>query len=144
MDRRKHPLKMRMWIAFLLMMTLAPLAGAQMNYELTSPYLTYTKLEESEAMPMLIDVLGGETLPEDAQVIGGEDTGIAPGSGHAQPVVFPIHRGEIAHADEIAPVGGHAPEGKDAVVPVVRLDPLVAIPADIVGPKGRILQIEVV
>jgi len=73
MDRRKHPLKMRMWIAFLLMMTLAPLAGAQMNYELTSPYLTYTKLEESEAMPMLIDVLGGETLPEDAQVIGGED-----------------------------------------------------------------------
>ena len=64
---------MRMWIAFLLMMTLAPLAGAQMNYELTSPYLTYTKLEESEAMPMLIDVLGGETLPEDAQVIGGED-----------------------------------------------------------------------
>ena len=59
-------------IAFLLMTTLAASCAAQMNYDLPSDHLTYTKLDESEAFE-LIDVLGGETLPADEQVIGGAD-----------------------------------------------------------------------
>ena len=74
----------------------------------------------------------------------GEDALVAPGGRYAQPVVFPVYRGEIAHADEIAPIRSHPPEGEDAVVSVVRLDPLVTGPADVVGPKGRGLQIEMV
>jgi len=65
-------LKHRILIAFLLMTTLAASCAAQMNYDLPSDHLTYTKLEESEAFE-LIDVLGGETLPADEQVIGGAD-----------------------------------------------------------------------
>lgn len=57
--------------AFLLMITLAATCAAQMNYDLISPYLIYTKLDESE-VPVLIDVLNGETAP-DAQIIGGAD-----------------------------------------------------------------------
>ena len=57
--------------AFLLMITLAATCAAQMNYDLISPYLIYTKRDESE-VPVLIDVLNGETAP-DAQIIGGAD-----------------------------------------------------------------------
>lgn len=48
---------------FLLLMMTAAAAAAEMNYEITSPYLRYTKLEESEVMP----ILGGSA------VIGGAD-----------------------------------------------------------------------
>lgn len=48
---------------FLLLMMTAAAAAAEMNYEITSPYLRYTELEESEAMP----ILGGSA------VIGGAD-----------------------------------------------------------------------
>ncbi len=44
----------RVAFAFLLMMTLAAVAAAQMNYELSSPYITYEQIEES-GMPELID-----------------------------------------------------------------------------------------
>jgi len=68
-------LKKRILIAFLLMMTLAAGCAAQMNYDLQNPNLTYTPLDQSEAMPVLIDVLAGEEVPEDASaaVIGGAD-----------------------------------------------------------------------
>ncbi|MGN0772298.1 MAG: CapA family protein [Candidatus Ventricola sp.] len=63
-------------IAFLLMTTLlAGTACAQMNYDLTNPYLTYAPLDESEAMPVLVDVLDQATDPDEASVaiIGGAD-----------------------------------------------------------------------
>ena len=68
-------MKKRILIAFLLMMTLAAGCAAQMNYDLQNPNLTYTPLDQSEAMPVLIDVLAGEEVPEDASaaVIGGAD-----------------------------------------------------------------------
>ncbi len=56
-------MKTRILTVFVLMMTLAAACGAQMNYDI-SPYLTYEKLDGGESMPQLIDVLGGETLPE--------------------------------------------------------------------------------
>ena len=45
-------------LSFLLMITLAATGAAQMNYELASPYLTYSKTEDSD-IPVLI-----ETTPE--------------------------------------------------------------------------------
>ena len=68
-------MKKRILIAFLLMMTLAAGCAAQMNYDLQNPNLTYTPLDQSEAMPVLVDVLAGEEVPEDASaaVIGGAD-----------------------------------------------------------------------
>lgn len=48
---------------FLLLMMTAATAAAQMNYDLTSPYIVYTRLDEREAMP----VLGGSA------VIGGAE-----------------------------------------------------------------------
>ena len=45
-------------LSFLLMITLAATGAAQMNYELTSPYLTYSKTEDGD-IPVLI-----ETTPE--------------------------------------------------------------------------------
>ena len=66
-------MKKKIWIAFLLMMTLAAGCAAQMNYDLNNPNVQYTPLDASEAMPVLIDVLGGEELPEDAAIIGGAD-----------------------------------------------------------------------
>ena len=66
-------MKKRILIAFLLMMTLAAGSAAQMNYDLKNPNLTYTPLDQSAAMPVLIDVLGGGELPEDAAIIGGAD-----------------------------------------------------------------------
>jgi len=56
----------RMLTAFLLMMLLAAPCCAQMNYDLPSDHLTYTKLDESEAF-VLIDTLGGDALPENAE-----------------------------------------------------------------------------
>ena len=44
----------RLALAFLLMMMLAAAAAAQMNYEITSPYITYIKTEDGD-MPALID-----------------------------------------------------------------------------------------
>ena len=69
-------MKRRTLIAFLLMTSL--LAGnalAQMNYDLTNPNLRYEKLDESEAMPVLIDVLDEATDPDEASmgIIGGAD-----------------------------------------------------------------------
>lgn len=67
-------MKRKTLIAFLLMMTL--LAGgacAQMNYDLTNPNLRYEKLDEDEAMPVLIDVLDEAIDPEDVGIIGGAD-----------------------------------------------------------------------
>ena len=72
----ERTLKKGILIAFLLMTTLlAGAACAQMNYELTNPYLTYEKLSEDEAMPVLVDVLDQATDPDDASaaVIGGAD-----------------------------------------------------------------------
>ncbi|MBR5560499.1 MAG: CapA family protein [Clostridia bacterium] len=57
-------MKKRVLIAFLLMMTLAAGCAAQMNYDLNNPNVHYTPLDASEAMPVLVDVLGGEQLPE--------------------------------------------------------------------------------
>ena len=72
----ERTLKKGILIAFLLMTTLlAGAACAQMTYELTNPYLTYEKLSEDEAMPVLVDVLDQATDPDDASaaVIGGAD-----------------------------------------------------------------------
>ena len=72
----ERTLKKGILIAFLLMTTLlAGAACAQMNYDLTNPYLTYAPLEESEAMPVLVDVLDQATDPDEASVaiIGGAD-----------------------------------------------------------------------
>lgn len=55
-------MKRAVWVFLLLMMSAAA-AAAQMNYDLTSPYIVYTQLDEREAMP----VLGGSA------VIGGAD-----------------------------------------------------------------------
>ncbi len=68
-------MKCKALTAFLLMMTLlAGAACAQMNEERINPNLIYTKLEEGEGMPALIDVLGGEELPPQAmEIIGGAD-----------------------------------------------------------------------
>lgn len=65
-------MKKRTLIAFLLMMILAVSCAAQMNYDLPSDHLTYTPVGESDAMPVLIDVLAGE-MPEDAEVIPNDD-----------------------------------------------------------------------
>lgn len=72
----ERALKKGILSAFLLMTTLlAGTACAQMNYELTNPYLTYEPLDEDEAMPVLVDVLDAATDPDDASVtiIGGAD-----------------------------------------------------------------------
>jgi len=63
-------------LLLLLMMTAAT-AAAQMNYDLTSPYIAYTRLEEGESMP----ILGGADGPTeitvtqvgDGSIIGGAD-----------------------------------------------------------------------
>ena len=67
-------MKIRLLPAFLLMTTLlAGTACAQMNYEPINPHLTYERLTEDEAMPVLIDVLDEATDPEAVTVIGGAD-----------------------------------------------------------------------
>lgn len=67
-------MKRRTLIALLLTMTLLTgTACAQMNYELYNPNLTYEQPEAGEAMPVLVDVLDGEELPEDVSIIGGAD-----------------------------------------------------------------------
>ena len=66
-------MKRRVFIAFLLMMLPAVLAAAQMNYDLTSPYLRYTPLDGAEGMPELIDVLGDSGQDASITVIGGAD-----------------------------------------------------------------------
>lgn len=59
---------MKRLFALILMMTaFAVPAAAQMNYDLLSPHLTYTRLEDG-GVPELIDVLSGET-PPDAQTV---------------------------------------------------------------------------
>lgn len=67
-------MKRKPLMAFLLMMTLlAGSACAQMNYDLTNPNLRYEKLDEDEAMPVLIDVLDEAIDPESVGIIGGAD-----------------------------------------------------------------------
>ena len=66
-------MKRKTLIAFLLMMTLAVTAPAQMNYELTNPNLRYEKLDAGEMMPVLIDVLDEAKDPDHIAVIGGPD-----------------------------------------------------------------------
>ena len=66
-------MKTKVFLLFLLMMTLAAYGAAQMNFDIDSPYLTYTKLDSEDAPPVLIDVLGGEELPEGVEIIGGAD-----------------------------------------------------------------------
>ena len=56
----------RIILTFLLMMTLAATGAAQMNFDLESPYLKYTKTAEEDAMPVLIDVIDEAIDPEDA------------------------------------------------------------------------------
>ena len=64
----------RKWLlAFLLMMTLAGAALAEMNSDLMNPNLRYEKLDAGEAMPMLIDVLDEAKDPENIGIIGGAD-----------------------------------------------------------------------
>ena len=57
-------MKTRVFLAFLLMMTLAASCAAQMNFDIESPYVRYTKLDGTDDMPVLVDVLGGEQLSE--------------------------------------------------------------------------------
>lgn len=52
---------------FVLMMTLAAGCAAQTNYDVTNPYITYTRLEAADTLPVLVDTFAGE------QVIGGAD-----------------------------------------------------------------------
>ena len=66
-------MKRKTLIAFLLMMTLAGAALAQMNETPINPNLRYEKLDSSEMMPVLIDVLDEAIDPEEAAVIGGAD-----------------------------------------------------------------------
>ena len=67
-------MKIKMFLAFLLMMTLAATAAAQMDYHIISPYLVYEKLDESDAAPVLIDVIDEAVDPDSVQsVIGGAD-----------------------------------------------------------------------
>ena len=68
-------MKRRTLLIFLLMMLLAAVSAAQMNYDLPSPYLRYSPLSDEDALPPLVDVLGGEDAQDDASVtvIGGAD-----------------------------------------------------------------------
>ena len=66
-------MKKRTLLAFLLMITLAGTALAQMNYDLPNPNLRYEKLEAGEAMPVLIDVLDEAKDPSPIAIIGGAD-----------------------------------------------------------------------
>ena len=66
-------MKRKTLIAFLLMMTLAGTAPAQMNDIQINPHLRYEKLDSSEVMPVLIDVLDEAKDPESIAVIGGAD-----------------------------------------------------------------------
>ena len=66
-------MKRKTLTAFLLMMTLAGAALAQMNETPINPNLRYEKLDSSEMMPVLIDVLDEAIDPEEAAVIGGAD-----------------------------------------------------------------------
>ena len=64
----------RILFTFLLMMMLAAASAAQMNFDLESPYIRYTKMDEEDAMPVLIDVIDEAIDPDEAQsVIGGAD-----------------------------------------------------------------------
>lgn len=58
----------RLALAFLLMTMLAAAAAAQMNYEITSPYITYIKTEDGD-MPALIDAPApqGDAQEQDVQ-----------------------------------------------------------------------------
>ena len=56
----------RIILTFLLLMTLAATGAAQMNFDLESPYLKYTKTAEEDAMPVLIDVIDEAIDPEEA------------------------------------------------------------------------------
>ena len=68
-------MKRRTLLIFLLMMLLAAVSAAQMNYDLPSPYLRYSPLSDEDALPPLVDVLGGEDAQDGASdtVIGGAD-----------------------------------------------------------------------
>ncbi len=71
---------MRRAVCLLLMLMMsAATAAAQMNYDLTSPYITYTKLEEGEGMPILIGADGPTDIAV-TQVGGGTVIGGAEGS----------------------------------------------------------------
>ena len=60
-------MKKRILFTFLLMMACAATCAAQMNFDLQSPYLTYTKTAEEDAMPVLVDVLDEAINPDDVQ-----------------------------------------------------------------------------
>ena len=60
-------MKKRILFTFLLMMACAAACAAQMNFDLQSPYLTYTKTAEEDAMPVLVDVLDEAINPDDVQ-----------------------------------------------------------------------------
>lgn len=78
----------RMLLFALAMIACALPCAAQMNYELSSPYITYTPTAGEDAMPALVDVHGSDvTVPQDAQDAQGEADAI--GSDAQAPVTWP-------------------------------------------------------
>ena len=74
MKHIKHMKRLFILTAAVLLMT-AACGAAQMNYDLTSPYLAYEKLDAGEGMPVLQDLPVPEAYPEASSVgvIGGAD-----------------------------------------------------------------------
>ena len=74
MKHIKHMKRLFILTAAVLLMT-AACGAAQMNYDLTSPYLTYEKLDAGEGMPVLQDLPAPQAYPEASSVgvIGGAD-----------------------------------------------------------------------
>ena len=74
MKHIKHMKRLFILTAAVLLMT-AACGAAQMNYDLTSPHLTYEKLDAIEGMPVLQDLPAPEAYPEASSVgvIGGAD-----------------------------------------------------------------------
>ncbi|MBP3427098.1 MAG: CapA family protein [Clostridia bacterium] len=74
MKHIKHMKRLFILTAVVLLMT-AACGAAQMNYDLTSPHLTYEKLDAGEGMPVLQDLPAPEAYPEASSVgvIGGAD-----------------------------------------------------------------------
>ena len=76
--------------------------------------------------------------------VGGEDLGPGAPEGHADAVVLPLYRHEVAHRHQLPAVLGLPAEGDDALLVVVVGDPLEALPGEVDLPQLGPGQVEVV
>ena len=90
-------------------------------------------LAEQRAGAAVFDIIGAEHRLPDAL------------AGQAQRIIEAINGGHVQHNEQfLFGFGIDATPGKDAVIRIIRLHPLVTVPAAIVHPKAGVIQVELV